>query len=694
MAADRAIQLNNAARDGAIEIVQQLLEEGTDVNSKVNDAGWTPLHSAVQSDEEEIVHLLLSKGANPLAKKANGATPFILAGITGNVKLLELFLDKQSDINEHDINGFTAFMEAAWYGKMEALQFLYNRGANVNLRREVDEEKKVMNKGGGTALMDAARHGHFKVVEVLIEEMKADVNICDNQDRNALVHALSVSEKKDCIPNKEQAAFFLLKCGADVNKRDESGKTTLILAAEMGSQGLVKAILKKDEVDIDDADKDSKTALMVAVEKENHEIVKMLCEAGAKKDIGSLTGAPSACYNNEIKKTLRQYGLWSSPSQQTVSYTASSIRWGPKLNDLHKMYRPMIGKLKIFIFPDFKIHRNSHGSVYLGFYDKKEVAVKVFPLDAENAEQEKNCLEQCCTSSHLIKILGWEKRKTCLYLCLNLCERNLEEYFGMAESENGTIESKDILKTIFQAVMEIHKFGFGHQDLEPSNILIDAAGKIFLADFDKSRKLVDDEEKDAIITKDLQALKGLVLYVVKRGKINFRDLPTQCPEDLENRREIEDLRTNLESPDENISVDQRLKKLICHPYFWNKNEKFSFLKDVGNESDIKTRNTKHHNSKSKILKVLNHDDDPFKEWKEQIDKEVLGSMTYPFHDGKNKKAKPKNPYDNCVTDLLKLIRNMDAHFSEKEDFNSMKIANRIKKPSSSLPYGHEEFCCP
>ncbi|CAI5776283.1 2-5A-dependent ribonuclease [Podarcis lilfordi] len=670
MAADKALQLNDAVRRGSIETVRQLIEEGNDINSKVND-GWTALHSAVQVNEEAIARLLLDRGADPLARKDNGATPFILAGITGNVELLKLFLQKGSAINECDLNGFTAFIEAAGYGREEALRFLYECGADVNLPRNVaDEDKRALNKGGETALMDAARYGHCSVVKVLVEELGADVNICDNWERNALVHALTMT-KKDQPQGKEAAALFLLKHGADVNKRDEDGKTTLILAAERQSLDLVKAILEK-EVDVNDADRNNKTALMAAVEMENYEIVKTLCEKGARTDIGNLIDMASLNYNSKMIRLLRQYGALSCPRQPEIQWTSASRHWQSKLRDLYGKYRPMIGKLKIFMCPDFRIQTSSHGGVYLGFYNGEEVAVKIFPTTAENAEREKTCLEKCRTSKHLVKFCGWEEQNCCLYLCLSLCEKNLEEYFRTAGTENGTMRSNVIIETIFQAVKELHSFGFGHQDLHPSNVLIDVTGKVFLADFDKSRK-IDDE--DLTITEDLQALRSLALYVAMRGTICFEALPAQCPKDVDDHFEIEDLRASLESPDENVPVTEQLGQLIYHPYFWSKKVRYRVLRDVGNESDIKTRNTRHHNSTSEILKALNSEEDPFKDWTEKIDKDVLDCMVGPFNDKKKNKKNNKD-YENCVTDLLKLIRNMGEHFSEKDE----KVKEIIKEP--------------
>uniref|UniRef100_A0A2D4J487 Uncharacterized protein n=1 Tax=Micrurus lemniscatus lemniscatus TaxID=129467 RepID=A0A2D4J487_MICLE len=659
-----AAELNTAVKNGDLKLVRQLLEDGADINAKVEN-GWTPLHSAVQRNSKEIVKFLLENGADPLARKDNGATPFILAGMTGNVKLLKLFLDKGSSINECDINGFTAFMEAACYGREKALRFLYKKGADVNQRREVDENKKAVKKGGATALMDAARHGHFALVKILIKEMGADINICDNRDGNALIHAFSeesmdIKGRKNWNKSRKKMALFLLKNNIDAKKRDVNGKTVLILAVERESLALVKAILKLDVIDLDDADEKDETALHAAVNKKNKAIAKLLCKKGVRVDNYALDIAHRTYQDNMIK-LLQKYKSLDSPRQPEIFKEFSSNRWRSKLQKLSQMHRPMIGKLKIFEYQDLWIHKTTQGGIYLGFYDGEEVAVKVFWKGAENAKREKMCLEKCRTSKYLVKFRGSEERKASLYLCLSLCEKNLEEYFK--EENSTTIESKKILKRIFQAVKELHASGFGHQELHPSNILIDVTGKIFLADFDKSREITDDT-KHSVISGDLQGLKKLILYVVMRGQLDFEHLPIECPETVKEHKEIEDLRRKLELSDKTTLADNLLEMLIYHPYFWSKEKKYSVLRDIGNEI-----RTAHTTKTDGILEALKCEHDPFMEWKEKIDEKVLDSMVFLGKEKGNKKSSKKvqRQYGPNVIDLLKLIRNMAEHYNEKDN---------------------------
>ncbi|KAG8132828.1 hypothetical protein E2320_010653, partial [Naja naja] len=625
-----AAELNTAVKNKDLKLVRQLLEDGADINAKVEN-GWTPLHSAVQINSEEIVNFLLKNGADPLAKKDNGATPFILAGMIGNKKLLKLFLDKGSYINECDINGFTAFMEAACYGKKKALIFLYKNRADVNQRREVDENKKAVKKGGATALMDAAKHGHFALVKILIKKMGADISICDNRDGNALIHALSQDGKWN--KSRKKSALFLLEKKIDVKKRDVNGKTVLILAVERESLALVKAILKLDQVDLDDADENNETALHVAVKKKNIAIAKLLCKRGVRVDDDALDIAYRNYQDNMIK-LLQKYKSPDRPRQPEICEEFSSDRWRSKLQKLSQMHRPMIGKLKIFEYQDLWIQKTTQGGVYLGFYAGEEVAVKVFLKGAENAKREKMCLEKCRTSKYLVKFRGSEERKTSLYLCLSLCEKNLQEYFK--EGNSTTMESKKILKKIFQAVKELHTFGFGHQELHPTNILIDFPSRL-----DKSREITDDT-KHSVISEDLQGLQKLILYVVKRGEWDFEHLPTECPKDVKEHKEIEDLRGKLKLSVKTTLADRLQEMLISHPYFLSKEKKYSVLRDIGN--DIRTAHTTKTDG---ILKALKCEDDPFKDWQKMIDEKVLDSMLFLGKEkgNKNSNKKGQRQYD-------------------------------------------------
>ncbi|NXX97580.1 RN5A ribonuclease, partial [Centropus bengalensis] len=632
-AEDLAIKLNTAVRNSNKQLVLDLLEKGADVNSKA-ESGWTPLQSAVQADNEDLVQLLLDKGACPHARKDNGGTAFTEAAIAGNVKILELLLDHGLSIDDHDDNGFTAFMEAACYGKEEALKFLYSKGANVNLRRAVSEEKAKLLKGGATALMDACKEGHFLAVKTLVQEMGADVNICDNKDRNALIHAL----KEVCTKKRYESAVsighFLLDCGVDVTSKDECGKTALILAVEMQSPDLVKALLEKGEIDIDDADEEGNTALMVAVKKNDYDIAKLLCEKGARTDVGSLMAIANRNRAQDMARLLRQYNARVVPETHS-DWEPKTKHWRDQMKKLYNLYRPMIGKLKTFQYIQQRIQNTSQGGIYLGLHDGTEVAVRI--SHSIEGEKEKRFFEQCGSCEHLLRLFQTEKAKGCMYLCFPLWEKNLEEHLQEQEHQ---MDYKDALRMIFQAVRELHSLGFALRDLQPSNFLIDLGGKIYLADFDNKRELI--EGKKELVNSDLEALSKLVLYVLTGGRkplqqVSIEDLDADSPD----YKEVLDLVSSLASHDE-----RGLEGLRKHPYFWSKQTKFQFLKTVWN----KIKDFYFQEERSAVFQAPN----PYPSWTKEVDRYILKIMQYP------PRRKPYI-YDNDIANLLRFIRNMDEH---------------------------------
>ena len=68
-----------AADQGNIEAVKKHLDAGVDIHVLDKKYGFAPLHYAAEGGYNEIVELLIDKGANVNAKDENGATPQDLA---------------------------------------------------------------------------------------------------------------------------------------------------------------------------------------------------------------------------------------------------------------------------------------------------------------------------------------------------------------------------------------------------------------------------------------------------------------------------------------------------------------------------------------------------------------------------------------------------------------------------------------
>jgi hypothetical protein len=104
--------LHYAADSGRKDIVQLLLANHSDVNTKDND-GWTPLHYAKQSDHQDIVELLLANHADSELMSRSRPWLWLLVALIGAaaatkvllmvVRVWKASVDRKSQalINEH-----------------------------------------------------------------------------------------------------------------------------------------------------------------------------------------------------------------------------------------------------------------------------------------------------------------------------------------------------------------------------------------------------------------------------------------------------------------------------------------------------------------------------------------------------------------------------------------------------------------
>ena len=91
-----------------LEIVQKLLPYvENNIDLKDND-GWTALSWASWSGLNQIIPLLIQKGADINAKDNNGYTPLMLAALRGNDSVVETLLQSGSNLSETNKDGQTA----------------------------------------------------------------------------------------------------------------------------------------------------------------------------------------------------------------------------------------------------------------------------------------------------------------------------------------------------------------------------------------------------------------------------------------------------------------------------------------------------------------------------------------------------------------------------------------------------------
>jgi beta-lactamase regulating signal transducer with metallopeptidase domain len=166
---DRALgeALIEAADDGDIQGLEELLAAGVDVNTKVYGDG-SALIAASRKGEIAAVKFLLERGAAVNMGVKGDGSPLIMAAAEGHVDVVTLLLQQDADIDLVVDGDENALIQAAAKGHLDVVKLLVSRGANVNARVQAD-----MNFNGQpriewrTPLGMARRGGHTAVIAFL-----------------------------------------------------------------------------------------------------------------------------------------------------------------------------------------------------------------------------------------------------------------------------------------------------------------------------------------------------------------------------------------------------------------------------------------------------------------------------------------------------------------------------------------------
>ncbi|XP_018539496.1 kinase D-interacting substrate of 220 kDa B isoform X3 [Lates calcarifer] len=286
--------LISAAKEGHIEVVRELLENNANLEHR-DMGGWTALMWAAYKGCTDVAQLLLEKGANPNITGQYSVYPIIWAAGRGHAEIVHLLLQHGAKVNCSDKYGTTPLIWAARKGHYECVMHLLANGADVDQEgansmtalivavkggyTEVVKELLKRNpnvnmtdKDGNTALAIAAKEGHTEIVEDLLDA-GTYVNITDRSGETMLIGAVRGGHV--------EIVRALLNKYADIDVRGQDGKTALYWAVEKGNATMVRDILQCNP-DTESCTKEGETPLIKATKMRNIEIVELLLDKGAK----------------------------------------------------------------------------------------------------------------------------------------------------------------------------------------------------------------------------------------------------------------------------------------------------------------------------------------------------------------------------------------------------------------------------
>lgn len=270
---DTALTL--ACAGGHEELVELLLSRGADIEHR-DKKGFTPLILAATAGHEKVVEILLNHGADIEAQSERTKdTPLSLACSGGRYEVVELLLNKGANKEHRNVSDYTPLSLAASGGYVNIIKLLLNHGAEINSR--------TGSKLGISPLMLASMNGHVAAVKLLLD-MGSDINAQIETNRNT---ALTLA----CFQGRHEVVSLLLDRKANVEHRAKTGLTPLMEAASGGYVDVGRVLIDKGaDVNAAPVPSSRDTALTIAADKGHVRFVELLLSKNAQVEVKNKKG--------------------------------------------------------------------------------------------------------------------------------------------------------------------------------------------------------------------------------------------------------------------------------------------------------------------------------------------------------------------------------------------------------------------
>jgi ankyrin repeat protein len=257
------------------ECVKLLLAAKAELDP-IDDAGETPLHTAVRMGYADLAQLLLEQGASVdiltgcgavEGQHTEGRTPLLLAArYSKNKRVIEFLLEKGANANAQDKEpGFTPlhYIAFAPHQTEKKAEQLLGAIAEILLKHKADPNIRSLKKGNQAPIHLAAARNHVAVAEALLNH-GAEINSKAAKDMTPMGIAASegMMDMVECLLRhgvdvyESRAMFYaayckkstavmelLLKRGVDINHPDAHGVTPIFAAVSINSYRNVQFLL-------------------------------------------------------------------------------------------------------------------------------------------------------------------------------------------------------------------------------------------------------------------------------------------------------------------------------------------------------------------------------------------------------------------------------------------------------------------
>jgi len=329
------VELFNAIDSNDIMRLESLLTR-ENVNS-FDTTGRTLMSRAIRTKNIEYVKLLLKNGADPNLQRKGGYmnTPLMDCSNYNLVDIANLLIKNGANVDIQDKNGDPVIHWTAYYGEVEFTKLLLDNNANPKMR-SIHSDKGAMQV--------ALKEYRDSVVDLLLQY---DVSLFEVDTKDIKII--------EAVKNNDLEYIEQNITSTNINTRDQTASTLLIIAAQKGYFDIVQHLVTKG-ANLDLMNSVGQTALHLAVYFGHEKIAEFLVKSGADvnktDDRFKLTPLSAASRKNRLKigKFLLQNGadieskdginsftpLFWAVSYENIDFVKLLLKYKPDISHICK----------------------------------------------------------------------------------------------------------------------------------------------------------------------------------------------------------------------------------------------------------------------------------------------------------------------------------------------------------------------
>ncbi|KAL7944010.1 hypothetical protein V8C42DRAFT_327507 [Trichoderma barbatum] len=209
-------QLVEGSKFGSAAVIR-LLAPYADLRYATGWLDFTALHYAALEDRTEALEQLLNQGVDIEGEDAQGATPLLLACLRGHVGTVQMLLNRGANPDHVAVESsrYRALHIAASSGNGTHVQILREARASENARLDAPRDTHLLRR----AVLDPQRNSRYLEVARTLLEFGADVNAKNDHGKTPLHIAFEIENQGD------KMVQLLLDFGANLDMLHENGNS-------------------------------------------------------------------------------------------------------------------------------------------------------------------------------------------------------------------------------------------------------------------------------------------------------------------------------------------------------------------------------------------------------------------------------------------------------------------------------------